>query len=143
MAGADYSEFIFRNGVLQEDFPQNSYMGTGRVVASFRKYMPLLTVDGEPQDVDALRVTSEDGSILGEEYHLELDGYRWQARDIDETLLDMELVEPDGTIWQGRGGYHFGWGFEDESGTAEQFYTLLKRSRFHWTQIPNGEDTQP
>jgi hypothetical protein len=135
MAGADYSEFIFRNGVLQRDFPQCMYMGSGRVVASFHKSLPELTIDGKPQDVEKLRIVQDGWDMPGDEYYLALDGYRWQARNAGETLLDMELVEPDGTIWQGRGGYGFGDGFDDESGTAEQFYERVNRSRFHWTQV--------
>ena len=138
MAGADYSEFIFRNGVLQEDFPTNHYMGTGRVVASFHKDYPELTIDDEAQDTSLLRVVHDDLDMPGDEYYLELDGYRWSARHLGETLLDMELVEPDGTIWQARGGYGFGPGFESEGGTAEQFYERVKRSRFQWTQVPDA-----
>lgn len=140
MADADYSEFIFRNGVLQEDFPANHYMGTGRVVASFHKNYPELLVDGKPQDTEVLRTVNDGWDMEGDEYFLELDGYRWQARHVG-NMLDMQLVEPDGTVWQGRGGYGFGLRFAwDEAGGAEHFYNRVRASRFCWAPVP--EDKQ-
>lgn len=142
MAGFDYSAFVYRNGVYMPDVYG---LGTGRVRVTIPKNYPVVTIDGVEEDMKQLFVfphtPDEDGYVWTDadedEYAGEFEGYRFQARHVGGNMLDVELIEPDGTIWQARGGYHFGQRFEEECGTAEDFYANhIRRASFHWTRIP-------
>src|SRR6185437_5020605 len=129
MAGADYGEMIYRNGVFQ---PHVGEMGTGRVRVSFHKNYPQVTVDGVEQDVRQWLVSperDEDGYLWTDtsegESRSTIAGHRFQARHVGGNMLDAELIEPDGTIWQGRGGYEIGEAFLADGETPEVFYQRL------------------
>ena len=138
MAGADYGEIIYRNGVFQ---PHASELGSGRVRVSFHKNYPVVTIDGVEQDVKQWIVypeRDEDGYIWTDtnesEYSATIIGHRFQARHVGGNMLDVELIEPDGTIWHARGGYEIGAAFLEDGETPETFYQRLMSHRFHWTR---------
>lgn len=141
MEGADYSQFVYRDGVYQPGAPQ---LGSDRVVIEIPKYWLYIRLDGQEIDEKQFLVfphqPDEDGRVWidydEDEYSGEIVGHRLQARHLCGNLIDVELIEPDGAVWQARGGYHFGEGFEDECGTAEDFYEgHIRRASFRWKHL--------
>jgi len=126
MAGADYGDIIYRNGVHQ---PLHSFLGDGRVKVYLSKRDFGIEVDGKVVDREQYVNPDDEDEFSGD-----IDGYRFQTRYADNAI-DVELVEPDGTIWQARAGYEVGERFMDDGETPERFYRQLVRSRFHWTRI--------
>lgn len=65
---------------------------------------------GVPERIDL--ETHEDASDYGEVY---IDGkaWKWEFRMYESAMVDLELVEPDGTVWKSTCGYGYGAGHMD------------------------------
>lgn len=142
MAGADYGELIYRNGIYQ---PDADHLGADRVLVYFHKNYPRIVIAGAEVDAEEYLTWKQDADDDGYvwtdtdegEYLAIMPGYRFQARHVGGNMLDAELIEPDGTIWQTRAGYRVGEAWLDEygDGTPEQFYQRMMSHRFQWTSI--------
>jgi hypothetical protein len=94
----------------------HAILGDKRVRLCGYKHYPSLYIDGKEIDLkpyvtEGLEeyqyegnpgwvVNSFAGAIEGE-----IEGYRFKAHLWDGNMLDLELIEPDGTHWQSRCGY--------------------------------------
>ena len=47
------------------------------------------------------------------EWEGEMDGYRFSARQYDGNMVDLELTQPDGSVWKSTCGYGYGAGHMD------------------------------
>lgn len=68
-------------------------------------------------------VEHKDGSV----WQGEIEGYRFRAEfDTDRlNMIDLELVEPDGTAWTARCGYCYGSGWDDEPPSSSPVLAVL------------------
>lgn len=137
MSGFDWSCNIYKNGELQ---PYEDRLGTGAVQLAVHKCYPELFVNNVQVDEQEFRrryasKTDDVGDIIWVDnwetaYHGEINGYRFRAQHFDGNMIDLELIEPDGTTWTARAGYCFGvrFGIDSEGNSAYGAIPWEKRS---------------
>ena len=107
------------------EMPCHATLGQGRMRVCGYKASMLLYFDGQFMDEQQVRKdyctpieVDDDGYLWegdGAEYRGEIEGYRFHARPFGGNMIDLELVEPDGTLWTSRCGYAFGAGFDAQT----------------------------
>jgi hypothetical protein len=105
--------------------PHHAVLGKDRVRVCGHKAYFMLYLDGkEVEDTDQYLVSGYDTDEDTNEklydadkalYQGEVEGYKFRAQMFDGNMIDLELIEPDGTCWQSRCGYAFGAGWPDNS----------------------------
>lgn len=105
-----YQQVAWRKN--QATNPCHAVLGKQNVRLCGYKNYPMLFVDGEKVDIDAYCVSDDDGDF-DERYEGELNGYQFIAQQFDLNMIDLKLIEPDGSIWQSRCGYCYGAGYDD------------------------------
>lgn len=110
----------------EQQMCHHATLGKERIRWCAHKAYPILYIDGKAMDEQELRkryatntsVDPDDGYIWeGDDtvYQGEVDGYKFRAQPFDGNMIDLELIEPDGTVWQARSGYAYGAGWEKDS----------------------------
>lgn len=87
-------------------------LGSGTVRLCGYKNSPVLYVEGETVNLEPYIVDSTD-----EWEHLyrgEIAGHTFEANQYDGNMIDLKLLEPDGTVWTGKCGYLYGAGHMDD-----------------------------
>ena len=107
---AGYAQAFLRNAVGLN--PHHAVLGDKRVRFCGYKSHPVLFVDGNEVDLAPYsKGKPEDYFAPGEG---EIEGYKfhWTMDDSPE-MVNLTLIEPDGTEWIGFSGYGMGAGFDD------------------------------
>src|SRR6266567_329089 len=105
--------------------PHHAVLGGGRIRWCGHKSEPVLYLDGVRMDGQEMRrryathlEQDEEGYLWETEetiYQGEIEGYRFRAIPFNGNMLDLELIDADGTLWQARAGYAFGAGYQEDS----------------------------
>lgn len=101
--------------------PHHAVLGEKRVRLCGYKSSPSLFLDGEAVDLKPFVTnvydtwTAQDGTVYedADEWAGEIEGYRFGATFNQENMIDLWLIEPDGTRWTSRCGYEYGAGHDD------------------------------
>ncbi len=105
----------------EHQMAHHAVLGTGTVRWCAHKSSPILYVNGEMVTDQELRkryatnLEDVDGYLWETEetiYQGEIEGYKFRAKPFTGNMIDLELVEPDGTIYTARSGYCYGAGFD-------------------------------
>lgn len=123
---ADGSAAITKLDREKELGPHHAVLGEKRVRLCGYKCYARLYVDGVARELGEFAVAESDSPWTakdGEVHHdykahagtLALDGetYMFTAEQFDDNMIDLELVEPDGTKWTSRCGYCYGAGHQE------------------------------
>ena len=95
----------------------------------------MLYLDGkEIEDTDQYLVDIEESFDVDALHQGEIEGYKFRAQEFSGNMIDLELIEPDGTVWQSRCGYAFGSGWPDNS-EGNRCYNAMP-----WTNIGECQD---
>lgn len=105
--------------------PHHAVLGSGRIRLCAHKSAVVLYVDGAEVDSQELRkqyashLESDDEGYLWEAeetiYQGKIEEHSFKAKPFDGNMLDLELIEPDGTHWTARAGYAYGSGHHPDS----------------------------
>lgn len=137
MAYGNWGAFVYRNGErMQQWEDQTPYaeeseksgyaqafqrreglnlhhavLGGAEVRLCGYKHWPSLWYRMEPVDLAPYRT----GVEWGEDYSWsgEVHGYKFSAEQYDGNMIDLELVDPDGTRWTATCGFEYGAGWMD------------------------------
>ena len=102
--------------------PHHAVLGAGRVRLCGYKNYPSAYLDGvavalEPFKLDNGDTPGVDEWWTDDQYHGFIEGVEISAQQFDGNMLDLLLVEPDGTRWTSRCGYCYGAGHMDDDST--------------------------
>lgn len=109
-----YKEKEYESGYIQAFMrakgrnPHHAVLGEKEVRLCGYKSFPVLFLNGKEIDLDDHEIF--DSESYDKRYEGELNGYVFKARQYNGNMVDLELVEPDGTIWKSKCGYNFGSG---------------------------------
>src|SRR2546421_5055013 len=105
--------------------PHHAVLGKDRVRVCAHKAYFMLYLDGkEIEDTDQYLVDTE-GEFDDDALHQgEIEGYKFRAQEFSGNMIDLELIEPDGAIWQSRCGYAFGSGWPSNS-EGNRYYNAM------------------
>ncbi len=96
----------------------HAVLGDGPVRLAGYKHLPELwhaQEDGSVVRVDLTPYRTTEGEEWDDHtYEGEYSGVRFRANEYDNNMIDLELVEADGSKWKSTCGYCYGAGFEDE-----------------------------
>lgn len=114
MAAADYDYRIWRNGEL---IPNADVLGGGRLrIVPKRCHASLMRfwTDEKTGEESSLEYINLDPfqHLRRPEWRGEFEGYQFVIVEYENYTtghqwVDMELIEPDGTRWEGTSGYHY------------------------------------
>lgn len=123
---ADYWQAFGRNG---ERDPHHVTLGAQRVRLCGYKEYAVLFVDGAKVDLEPY-VTERERYKSQFAGSGEIDGYRfeWMCGD-DPARVDLLLIEPDGTRWDGFSGYCIGAGWDDDDHLRRSIYAQPRSER--------------
>lgn len=108
----------FRND--SETHPHHAILGKDRMrVCAYKNYL-VLFLDGKQIDTSTYLPT-EDYNAWESLYQGEIEGYKFRAQMFNGNMIDLELVEPDGTHWVARCGYCYGSGHMDDSDAEGEY----------------------
>lgn len=102
----------------------HAILGNGPIRWCAHKSSPILYINGEMLADQELRkryatnLLNEDNYLWETEetvYQGEIDGYQFRAKPFGGNMIDLELREPNGTIYTARSGYCYGSGFDQGS----------------------------
>ena len=123
---ADWSGFAYHNGLAipatgDPDSRYNEYavvIGEKTLRLCAAQQTPILFANGTPVDFlryrtrHAIAAQSPDDDRAEKHYeaffYVNNARYLIEALQFDGTMLDLKLIEPDGSVWTARAGYRFG-----------------------------------
>ena len=124
MSYGSWGTFVYRNGERMESHEDaipgdgldmcHAVLGQGRVRLCGYKGSPILYVDGASVDLEPYVTERDPFTNLPLTWEGEVEGYRFKADFDGYTLIDLELTEPDGTVWTSTCGYEYGAGWMDD-----------------------------
>lgn len=85
-------------------------LGNGRLRLCGYKNSPMLFIDGKEVDIDSYKKGLEIEGRWDNSYEGEIDGYSFKVNQYDGNMVDLVLIEPDGTKWTSTCGYEYGSG---------------------------------
>lgn len=107
-----YKENEFESGYTQAFMrsegrcPHHAVLGEKDVRLTGYKSSAGLLFKG--QRIELEKYKTKEGSYVGE-----IEGYKFEAEEYDGNMVDLKLVEPDGTQWKATCGYEYGSGHMD------------------------------
>lgn len=99
--------------------PHHASLGSGPFRLCAYKSSPYIFWNGQPIDDAPYQKGENAGTDKWYWYESdgiegELNGYKFKATpDSDPEAVNLEVTEPDGTVWTGKSGYGMGAGYED------------------------------
>ena len=131
---AGYWQAFGRNETVS---PHHAVLGQQRMRLCGYKHEPTLFLDGK--EVDMKQYVKEGlweheewehngtthpayWSLDGDEGFIDgdIEGYHFTARTFNGNMIDLRLVEPDGTAWTSRCGYGYGAGCMDDEDAKDE-----------------------
>jgi hypothetical protein len=113
---AGYWQAFGRQEGPEQISPHHAVLGKNRVRVCGHKNCFILYLDGkEIEDTDQYIVDTYENFDVDALHQGEIEGYKFRAKEFSGNMIDLELIEPDGTCWQSRCGYAFGAGWPDTS----------------------------
>jgi len=110
--------------------PHHAVLGKDRVrvcahKAYFRLYLDGKEIEGTDQYlVDTDEADTDENFDVDALHQGEIEGYKFRVQEFDGNMIDLELIEPDGTVWQARCGYAFGAGWPEDS-EGNRYYNAM------------------
>lgn len=88
-------------------------LGSGKVRLCAYKNYPELYLEGKEVEI---KDNTDEYSEDDDEIHAkgEIEGYKFTIRRYDGNMIDLELIDPDGTKWTCTAGLCYGAGYTDE-----------------------------
>lgn len=124
MAYGNWGAFVSRDGIRVEDFEDAYFFEGGnlkhavlggrdnKVILCGYKCFPSLYVDGNKVDLEPYKTTNNE-DYEDNDYEGEIEGYKFSISQYNENMVDMTLIEPDGTVWESSCGFEYGAGHMD------------------------------
>lgn len=105
----------------------HAVLGDGPVRMCGYKRSPELWVMDEEGNAEQIKLPEPD--YAKKEWDISREGklevvkgvYTWKFHQYDEDLIDLELIEPDGTVWKSTCGYEIGAGFVKDPRIREPY----------------------
>lgn len=142
MAYGNYGAFVYKDGSRQKNREDNTpyledeleagywqafagnnekkldcvhaSLGSGRVRLCAYKNSPRLYLDGKLLEIEKNSNTYLEDEIFQIEAEGEIEGYKFSISQYADNMIQLELVDPDGTKWTATCGYAYGAGHMDD-----------------------------